>query len=141
MKITIGTDHRGFILKNIIVTSIDSHEFLDIGCFDDNRCDYPEFAKKVVDVVLSEKADMGILLCGSGIGMAIAANRYKGIFAGLCWSPDVAIAGRQDDNINILVLPADFISPEQAITTVRAWLNATFKGEHYQKRLEMIDSE
>ena len=139
MKIAIGTDHRGFKIKDAICKQLDSYHIIDMGCFDKQRCDYPVFAKLVASAVASGDADLGILLCGSGIGMAIAANRYKNIYAGLCWSPEVAKAAREDDNINILVLPADFISLEQAAFIVDTWLHAEFKKGRYQIRLEMID--
>ena len=139
MKISIGTDHRGYDQKNGIIKNITDNEWIDVGCFSHERCDYPEFAKLVVDLVREKKTDLGVLLCGSGIGMSIAANRFKGIYAGLVWSAEVAIKAREDDNVNILVLPSDFIADEQSILIVRAWLQAEFKGGRYQKRLAMID--
>ncbi|MFC1841794.1 RpiB/LacA/LacB family sugar-phosphate isomerase [Candidatus Dependentiae bacterium] len=139
MKIAIGSDHRGFDQKNFIIQQIKKVAWKDVGCFSDKRCDYPEFAHLVVKALIAKEADLGVLLCGSGIGMSIAANRFKGIYAGLCWSVEVAKAARQDDNINILVLPADFISSQQSVDIVHAWLSVTFKGGRYQDRLHQID--
>jgi len=141
MKIAIGSDHRGFATKNIIIEQIDAYDWIDVGCFNDTRCDYPEFAKLVVGAISSKEADLGVLICGSGIGMAIAANRFAGMYAGLCWNPEIAKSAREDDNVNILVLPADFVSSEQVIEIIHAWLQATFKGGRYQKRLDMIDTK
>jgi ribose 5-phosphate isomerase B len=139
MRIAIGTDHRGFQHKEFIIKNMSEVTWFDQGCFSTQRCDYPPFAKAVVQLVLQEKVEYGVLLCGSGIGMSIAANRFKGIYAGLVWNPEVARMAREDDNVNILVLPADFISYQQAVICIRSWLDASFKGERYQERLAMLD--
>lgn len=85
------------------------------------------------------QADLGILLCGSGVGMSIAANRFKNIRAGLCWCPEAAKMAKQDDNINILVIPTDFVTPEQCLIIINSWLKAEFKSGVYQDRLNQID--
>jgi len=139
MKIAIGSDHRGYSQKNKIIQQITDIEWIDVGCFSPERCDYPKYAKLVVNVIREKKADLGVLLCGSGIGMAIAANRFKGMYAGLVWSVPVAIKAREDDNVNIVVLPSDFISDKESILIIKAWLQAKFKGGRYQERLSMID--
>jgi len=141
MQISIGADHRGFEHKDFIIKNlnVDEIRWNDVGCFTQERCDYPEFAYLVVQSVLVEKADLGILLCGSGIGMVIAANRFKGIYAGLVWNEEVARLARRDDNVNVLVLPANFISLEKSLVIIAAWLKTEFLGKQYQKRLEMID--
>ncbi len=139
MKITIGSDHRGFETKKFLMENINEFTWLDEGCCDDTRTDYPVYAKKVCQRILSDEASCGVLLCGSGVGMSVAANRNRGIFAALCWSEKVAKMARQDDGANVLVLPTDFVSPEQAVAIFYAWQNAEFKGGRYQQRLEMID--
>ena len=145
MNIVIASDHRGFRLKAYLkqyVVGIDNPiAWIDVGADTDERSDYPLFGHKACDVMLSGQASHGILLCGSGIGMAIVANRYRGIYAGLVWNKDVAIASKQDDNTNVLVLPCDFITDEQAVEMINAWLGATFKGGHYQQRIKMIDGK
>ena len=139
VKISIGADHRGFECKKLIVSNMAAINWLDVGCFSSERCDYPGFAKLVVRNILDGHASRGILLCASGIGMSIAANRFKKIHAGLCWSPEVAKMAVQDDNINILVIPTDFVTPEQCLIIINSWLKAEFKDAHYQERLDQID--
>lgn len=141
MKISIGADHRGFQLKTKIMQYFDQHEWLDVGTHSEQRTDYPIYAKLVCQDIQSNEAERGILLCGSGVGICIAANRFKGVYAALCWNSDVARMAVEDDGANVLVLPADFVSEEQAISIIKAWLQSTFKGGLYQRRLEMIDDE
>lgn len=142
LYIAIGADHRGFEQKKIILDHFmpdGSYQFIDVGAYSSKRTDYPLYAKKVIELMLSGQAQKGILLCGSGIGMGIYANRYKGIYAGVAWSPEVAQQAAQDDNVNILVLPSDYISNDQAVAAVHAWLHTQFKGGRYADRLAMID--
>jgi ribose 5-phosphate isomerase B len=140
MRIAIGTDHRGFMHKEYIKRALPTVNWLDVGCFSTDRCDYPPFAQEVVHALRTKTADLGVLLCGSGIGMSIAANRFSGIYAGLVWNTEVARMAREDDNVNILVLPSDLLGKEEAVTCITAWLEATFKGGRYQERLEMMDA-
>ena len=140
MKIAIGADHRGFEQKQRIISYFASQiEFIDVGTDSMDRTDYPLYARKVVDLMAKQEVDAGILLCGSGMGMAIAANRYKDIYAGVVWNKEIARMAKEDDNINLLVLPSDFIQNDQLIPIVNAWLQATFKGGRYAERLAMID--
>lgn len=142
IHIAIGADHRGFEQKKFILDHLmpdGSYQFIDVGAYSSERTDYPLYAKKVIELMLSGQAQKGILLCGSGIGMSIYANRYKGIYAGVAWNSEVAQQAAQDDNVNILVLPSDYISNEQAVAAVHAWLLAHFKGGRYADRLAMID--
>ncbi len=143
MRIAIGVDHRGFMLKEYLKKKLELKipiTWLDIGAFSNERTDYPLFVKPVCDLVLCQKAEVGILSCGSGIGMAIAANRYPGIYAALVWNSEVAQLAKSDDNANILVLPADFLTGGQAITLVQVWLETMFKGGRYAERVALIDS-
>ncbi len=143
MKIAIGADHRGFsdkeYIKQHVVIKEDPIEWLDVGTFDGDQADYPVFAQKVCRALLDGQADRGILLCGTGIGMAIVANRFPKIYAGLAWNEEVARLSREDDNANVLVLPSDFVSEELAVTMVNAWLTAKFNGGRHQERIAMID--
>lgn len=141
MKISIGADHRGFQLKTKIIDHFEGHEWLDVGTYSDQRTDYPIYAKRVCQDIKQGVAERGILLCGSGVGICIAANRCKGVYAALCWNPEVACMAVEDDGANVLVIPADFVSAEQAFAIVQAWLTAEFKGGVYQRRLDMIDEE
>lgn len=138
-KIIIGSDHRGFDLKQSFINNYTEFQWIDVGTESSQRVDYPVFAKKACKQILNGQAECGILICGSGIGMSVAANRFKGIYAGLCWNEKVATSARQDDGINVLVLPADFVSEGEAFLMFEAWKNAKFKGEQYQQRLLMID--
>lgn len=144
MKIVIAADHRGFQLKKYILTyNILANlkiEWYDVGTYSQERTDYPIFAQKAVESIYQNKAEKGIIICGSGIGMAIAANRFEKIYAGVVWNEDIARVAKEDDNVNVLVLPSDFINPELAINIITAWLLAKFKDERYAQRLEMIDT-
>lgn len=140
MKIAIGTDHRGVALKNYLMNTITDIQWIDKGAFDQQRTDYPLYAHLVVSALLSQEADAGILLCGSGIGMSIAANRFDGIYAALVWNEDVARSSKEHDNANIIVLPADYLQAEHAAAMVRAWRKACFLGGRYQERVAMINT-
>jgi ribose 5-phosphate isomerase B len=142
MKIAIGNDHRGFELKNYLIQSLHDANIVwsDAGCQSARRCDFPLFAQSVAKLVQDKKVDAGVLLCGSGVGMSIAANRFKGVYAALVWNAEVARRSKEHDNANILVIPTDYVSQSEVLTIIRAWNNATFIGGKYQERLDMIDS-
>src|SRR5579872_7462981 len=110
MKIAIGTDHRGFLHKEFITQHMHHIEWIDVGTYDQERTDYPLFADKVVHLMHTKVVDYGILLCASGGGMAIAANRHRNIYAVVAWNEEIARQCKQEDNANILVLPSDFVS-------------------------------
>ncbi len=141
MKIAIGSDHRGFALKNALMQSLNDGSVLwvDKGCHSDERCDYPLFAQTVAQQVQSSTVDAGILICGSGIGMSIAANRLKNVYAALVWNVEVASLSKEHDNANILILPADFVSEQEAVACVDAWRGASFLGGRHEERLSLID--
>jgi len=139
MKISIGADHRGYNLKLAIIEYFHMHQFLDAGTFCQERTDYPIFAKKVCTDILEKRAPVGILICGSGVGMSIAANRHKKIYAALCWTPEIAFYAKKHDGANILVLPADFVNTELVFKIVDTWLETKFECGRYERRLYMID--
>lgn len=143
ITIAVGTDHRGFELKEFLKKKhqIGSYaiSWLDCGAFDNERTDYPLFVQPVVQAVLAGRATLGVLLCGSGIGMSIAANRCSGIYAGLVWNEEVARLAREDDNCNVLVIAADFCDELLLLNMVDAWLHAEFKQGVYADRLKLID--
>jgi ribose 5-phosphate isomerase B len=138
----LAADHRGFRLKEEIKALLAQRdlEVMDCGVHNEERSDYPAGAQAVVHALLSDQASRGILLCGSGIGMAIAANRVPGIRAGLVWNADVTRMARADDDITVLVLPADFITSEEAHACVEAFLDTQAKGGRYAQRLEMLET-
>ncbi len=153
MTIAIGADHRGFAhkeyLKKMIAPVGMTITWLDVGAFNADRSDYPLFAHAACQELLAGRAHRAILICGSGEGMAIAANRFKGIYAALAWNEEVARVSREDDNTNVLALPSDFVTHEQAVAIVRAWLSAEFQGDpadaktvrdaRYQERIKLLD--
>lgn len=139
MKIAIGADHRGFAQKEFIKQHISSIEWIDVGTFNIDRTDYPLYAIKVVDLVAHNHIDYGILLCASGGGMAIIANRYAHIYAVVAWNVEIAQQCKAEDNANILVLPSDFITNDDAVAMINTWLTTTFKGGRYAERIAMID--
>ena len=140
MKIYIGSDHAGVDLKTCVKERFGGRfEFNDLGTFTSESVDYPDFAHPVAENVLKDNGSFGILICGTGNGMAITANKHAGIRAALCWSPDIAALARQHNNANIIVLPARFISPETAIETLEAFFSAQFEGGRHQRRIDKIN--
>lgn len=142
--IAIGADHRGYEIKKYIIEHAklgnDTITWIDEGTYSSERTDYPIYAEKVVHAMKSGKADRGVLLCGSGVGIAIAANRHEGVYAGVVWNEETARLAKEDDNVNVLVLPANFIDDQQAVELIERWLSAIFKGGRYQERISMIDA-
>ena len=144
IKIAIGVDHRGVALKNYLLANVKKHQdqeifWIDVGCSDEKYCDYPSYAIEVCKRIRTGEAELGILACGTGIGMAIAANRFSGIYAALSWNEEVARLAREHDKANILVLPSDYVSHEQAVGMIHAWLSAQFLAGKYQRRIDIID--
>ena len=141
--IYIGSDHGGFELKQEISAYLTETavQFKDLGpnVFSEND-DYPEFAEKVGKFVSkSSGKDLGILICRSGVGVAIVANKFKNVRAALCWNEQVAKASRLDDDANVLCLPADYISPETAKRILQIWLDTSFStAPRHQRRLAEI---
>ena len=140
MKIYIGSDHAGVDLKALIKERFGGRfEFEDMGTLTTDSVDYPDFAHKVAENVLSDSGSIGILICGTGNGMAITANKHAGIRAALCWSPEIAALAKQHNNANIIVLPARFISTEMSMDTLNAFLTAEFEGGRHQRRIDKIN--
>lgn len=142
--IAIGADHRGYQLKQYLMSQFKHAtiiiNWVDVGASNEERSDYPEFAIKVCNAMQQGKADAGVLICGTGVGMAITANRFAKIYAALAWNEEVAQLAKEDDNANVLVLPSDFVSNEQALAIFDAWFCAEFKNGRYQQRIALIDS-
>ena len=144
MKIFLGADHRGYKLKNLLREYLQhtGHDIIDMGAKTlDPEDDYPRYAYSVASQVLgAADEDLGILICSSGQGMSMAANRVNGIRAALAWNEESAQYARRDDNANILVLPANYISDRQAEAMVDAWLGAKFKKDpKYKHRLDQLE--
>jgi len=142
--IAIGNDHHGFEQKEIIKEqfSISGQiiEWNDVGSFSRERVDYPHYAIEVARAVQNGQAECGILLCGTGVGMSVAANRFNNIYAALVWTEELACKSKEDDNANILVFPSDYVKNEHVVSMVRSWLFAKFKEGRYRQRLDTIDA-
>ncbi|KAB8311670.1 MULTISPECIES: ribose 5-phosphate isomerase B [Rahnella] len=140
MNIAIGCDHVGFILKADIIGHLISRGMTvtDKGADENTRTDYPIYGKAVADAVVSGEADLGIVFCGSGIGISIAANKVHGIRAVVCSEPYSAKLSREHNNTNILSFGSRVVGSELAKMIIDAWLDAEFEGGRHQKRVEMI---
>lgn len=138
--IALGSDHGGYKLKEEIKKYLEEIgiEYKDYGTYNEERTDYPVFAEKVAKSVQSKECDSGILICKSGAGMTIVANKFKGIRAALGINEEVSRASKADDDINILVLPSQYITLSTSIASIRAWIGTSFKGGRYLERLQMI---
>ena len=141
MKIAIGSDHAGFELKEILISYLKSKdiEVNDKGCYSAERADYPDAAHAVAITVVNKEVDLGILMCGSGNGINMSANKHKGIRAALCWNSEISALARQHNDANILTLPARYISVEEAKKCVDAFLTEQFEGGRHADRIKKID--
>lgn len=142
MKIAIGCDHVGIILKPAIIEHLIARGItvIDKGTNDNTRTDYPLYGKAVAEAVVSGEADLGIVFCGSGIGISIAANKVNGIRAVVCSEPYSAKLSREHNNTNVLSFGSRVVGSELAKMIVDAWLDASFEGGRHQKRIEMIEA-
>jgi ribose 5-phosphate isomerase B len=141
VKVAVACDHAGFPLKEAVLAVVRKagHEVVDLGTDSTAAVDYPDFAEKVGRAIQSKKADRGILLCGSGVGAAVAANKMIGVRAGLCHDTYSAHQSVEHDDVNVLALGARIIGPELAFEIVRAYLAAKFTGEErHVRRLNKI---
>lgn len=140
MKMAIGSDHRGLEHKTHLAARLraEGHEVLDCGGTPGEPTDYPVPALAVASMVSRGDADLGVLICGSGIGVSIAANKVPGVRAALCFTPGQAAGTRRHNDANVLCLSGDGLTPEQSWPVVTAWLGAAFEGGRHAKRLQMI---
>ena len=139
--IAIGCDHGGYKLKEEIKKYLDEKgiAYNDFGTFSEERTDYPIFAKKVAEAIVSGEYDKGILCCRSGHGMVVVANKFKGIRAATIANREAAIHAKADDDINVITLGGDYLTTNEAICIVRNWIATEFKGGRYQERIDMIN--
>lgn len=137
MRIVLAADHGGFLLKESIKESLlqAGRDVVDVGCDSGGSVDYPDFADKAVSCMLRGDCQMGILICGTGIGMSIAANRYRQIRAANCFDIQTAKLSREHNNANILCLGARVLDTDQALQMVAIWLETEFQGGRHQKRI------
>ena len=141
MKLVVGSDHAGFQLKNEMASLAKSlgHDVLDVGAYDERPSDYPDFAEAVGRAVLDGRAERGVLICGSGVGASVAANKLVGIRAGMCHDTYSAHQGVEHDNMNVLVLGSRVVGVKLAEDLVKAFLGAQFtREERHVRRLAMV---
>ena len=143
-KISIGSDHAGWELKQVIKEHLQSKKGLDRielndwGCYSEDRCDYSDFAHKVAEDVESGKCDFGILICGSGNGINMAANKWSGVRSALCWNPEITEMARLHNDANILTLPGRYISESSAIECLDKFISTSFEGDRHTDRIKKI---
>lgn len=140
MKIAIGSDHAGFEDKEKVKKQLAElgYEYEDVGTNSTESVDYPIYAQKVAEKVASGEVEQGLLICGSGNGMQIAANKIHGVRAALAWNEETARLARQHNDANVLSVPARMISPEEVSKVVKSYLDAKFEGGRHQRRVEEI---
>jgi len=138
----LGSDHAGLETKEFLRTQLlaKGAQVHDMGCYSPESVDYPQVARALASAVVANTKDVqGLLLCGSGNGVCISANRISGARAALCWLPELAALARAHNNANILCLPARFVTPEQALAMVEAFAFTSFEGGRHQRRVDLIE--
>ena len=140
MNIAIGADHAGFEAKNKVITFLKDNQisFKDFGTYSNDSVDYPDFAHPVANAVEKKEFDFGILICGSGQGVNMTANKHQGIRSALCWSKEIASLSRQHNDANILAIPGRFLNDEELLAIVNTFLNTTFEGGRHANRAQKI---
>ena len=138
--IALGSDHGGYSLKQEVKAYLEGKgiPYKDYGCLDESPCDYPVYAKAVAKAIVDGECDKGILICGTGIGISIAANKVKGIRAAVCHDTFSAQATREHNDANILVMPGRFISTEEADMILTEFFSTQFEGGRHQNRIDKI---
>ena len=138
--IAVGCDHAGFPYKGLVVKRLEDHGFTvkDFGTHSTDSVDYPDFVHPLCDAVESHQADAGILLCGSGNGVCMTANKHAGIRAALCWSEEITQLARRHNDANVVCIPARFVSEGEALSMVDAFLTTAFEGGRHQHRVDKI---
>ena len=142
MKISIGNDHAGPQLKAAIVDMLrgQGHEVVNFGTDTVDSVDYPDHAHAVMQSLTSGETELSILICGTGNGICMTANKWQGVRAALCWKAEIAILARQHNDANVLCLPARFLSTEEALNIVEVFLETEFEGGRHQKRIDKINT-
>ncbi len=140
MKIAIGNDHAGPDYKKAIIQILEEHghEVINYGTDTFESVDYPDFGHSVANDITSKKVDFGIVICGSGNGIAMTVNKHQEVRAALCWTKEIAVLARQHNDANIISIPARFTSIQQAVDMVTAFINTAFEGGRHQIRVNKI---
>jgi len=141
MKVILGSDHGGFALKQVIIDYLTTAQiaYVDCGINPNKRSDYPLFGHKVAKMVLADPLTRGIVICGTGIGISIAANRHRGIRCALAWSQKTARLARQHNDANVLALGGRVLSASKALALVKIFLTTSFQGQRHQIRIKAIE--
>ena len=140
MKILIGNDHAGYSLKLSIIKNLeDKYEFFDKGSYSLESVDYPDYASIIAKEIQSKKGDLGILICGTGNGVCMTANKFKGIRAVICWNKEIAKLAKQHNNANIICIPSRFIKVEEAIKIIESFILEKFEGGRHERRIKKIN--
>ena len=143
MNIIISNDHAGTELKNVIKAFLENKGFTVINVGEDfgNSVDYPDYIHPLAKDISNKKEEKGIIICGSGNGVSMVANKYEGVRAALCWNKDIASLSRLHNNANVLSLPARFLTNEQAIEIVQTFLETDFEGGRHERRVKKINKQ
>ena len=139
MKIAIASDHAGYELKRQLKEFFVKINFIDVGTFSEDSVDYPDYAHKAIEQYNQGNCEKVILICGSGNGIQMTANKYKNIRCGLCWDPEIAQLARSHNNVNVIAMPARYISFNTAKEIVQTFLETPFEGGRHQKRIDKIN--
>ena len=139
MKIAIASDHAGYELKRQLKEFFVKICFIDVGTFSEESVDYPDYAHKAIEQYNQGNCEKVILICGSGNGIQMTANKYKNIRCGLCWDPEIAQLARSHNNVNVIAMPARYISFNTAKEIVQTFLETPFEGGRHQKRIDKIN--
>ena len=139
-KVAIGCDHGGFVLKDAVVDELKKlgAEVVDLGCFSTDSVDYPEYGLKVANAVAQQRCDLGVVMCGTGIGISIAANKVKGIRCAVVVNEFTAEATKEHNNANVIAMGGRVITPDMAAKCTKIWLETKFAGGRHQNRLDKI---
>ena len=139
-KIAIGCDHGGFAYKDSIIASLkkENIEVLDFGTFSEASVDYPDFGHQVATALENQEADLGIVLCGSGNGIAMTVNKHQGVRCALCWTAAIAALAKQHNNANVISIPARFVSEDLALEMVDIFIRTDFEGGRHAIRVDKI---
>ncbi len=141
--ISIGSDHGGFEIKEVILNWLTQNgiDDIDFGTDSMNSVDYPDYAHAVVASIIDEESKYGILICGTGNGICMTANKWRDIRSALCWNPEIAQLAKQHNNANVICLPGRYITGEQSIEIVKSFLTSEFEGGRHEKRVDKINPQ
>lgn len=138
--IALASDHAGFDKKQVIIKYFEEKgiQYKDLGCYSAESCDYPEFAHAIGNAIEKGEYEIGITFCGSGQGISITANKHKNVRSALCWNAEIGALAKQHNNANICSIPGRFVTDQEAIDIVEAYLNAEFEGGRHARRIAKI---